>query len=312
MASFRRQAQRIVSEAEWDTFIGTLRAPIPTTFRVAGHGTIAKHVQDKIRGWDLDSCGGGGEGKTLPTLLSMGWYPNQLAWQLDCPNDQLRKSPTLAELRRFIVQENEVGNVSRQEAVSMLPALLLNVRPTDCVLDLCAAPGSKTMQLLELLDANGSAAGMVVANDADFDRCLTLVHQAKRADSACLVVTHHDARAFPSVRLSAATDEARMLQFDRVLCDVPCSGDGILRKTPEGWRKWTPERANGLHFLQRDILVRGLQLLRPGGTSLYWGTGSILRYCIVVCTSTDYSTARHSSNYSTRVAQGGSCTRRVR
>jgi 16S rRNA C967 or C1407 C5-methylase (RsmB/RsmF family) len=59
----------------------------------------------------------------------------------------------LAALHTFIKRENEVGSITRQEAVSMVPPLLLGVLPAHRVLDLCAAPGSKTLQLLEALHA---------------------------------------------------------------------------------------------------------------------------------------------------------------
>ena len=67
---------------------------------------------------------------------------------------------------------------------------------------MCAAPGSKTAQLLEFLHAEDSPArpmpsGVVVANDANNKRCYMLVHQAKRLNSPCLMVTNHDASVFP-------------------------------------------------------------------------------------------------------------------
>ena len=70
------------------------------------------------------------------------------------------------------------------------------------VLDMCAAPGSKTAQLLEFLHAEDSPSrpmpsGVVVANDANNKRCYMLVHQAKRLNSPCLMVTNHDASVFP-------------------------------------------------------------------------------------------------------------------
>lgn len=119
----------------------------------------------------------------------------------------------------------------------MIPPLLLNISSSDqSVLDLCAAPGSKTFQILELLHSRQEAdnpqppvcyissfhrlqlsrvskacaphlsltclslQGLVVANDSQTRRCHLLVHQVKRASSSSLLVTNHDAQMFPSVR----------------------------------------------------------------------------------------------------------------
>ena len=57
--------------------------------------------------------------------------------------------------------------------------------------------------------------------------------------------------------------------FDRVLCDVPCSGDGTLRKQPNIWGKWNTSSSFGLHPLQIQIAERGLKLLKPGGLMVY-------------------------------------------
>lgn len=88
-------------------------------------------------------------------------YPNGLAWQFNVPKKALRKSPEFKKFHSFLVFETEVvrliisnthsnslnvlskGNITRQEAVSMLPPLFLDVEPHHIVLDMCAAPGSK-------------------------------------------------------------------------------------------------------------------------------------------------------------------------
>lgn len=92
---------------------------------------------------------------------------------------------------------------------------------------MCAAPGSKTAQLIEALhgDENETIpSGFVVANDVDNTRCYMLVHQAKRLNSPNFVVINHDSTNLPSFALS----NGKNMKFDRVLCDVPCSGDGTL------------------------------------------------------------------------------------
>lgn len=57
--------------------------------------------------------------------------------------------------------------------------------------------------------------------------------------------------------------------FDRILCDVPCSGDGTIRKAPDIWRRWTPGNGNGLHPLQLRIALHACQMLKEGGRLVY-------------------------------------------
>lgn len=192
----------------------------------------------------------------------------------------------------------------------MIPPLVMDVQPSHVVLDMCAAPGSKAAQLLEMihvgeearvrktlrsfaqedgldlgkktqeeaeadLDADptdsGRATGLLIANDADYKRGHMLVHQLKRLSSPNLIVTNHDATQFPSIRLPNPDNPSKhkYLKFDRILADVPCSGDGTFRKNVNLWNDWTPGNALGLHLTQIRILVRALQLLKPGGKVVY-------------------------------------------
>jgi 16S rRNA C967 or C1407 C5-methylase (RsmB/RsmF family) len=97
------------------------------------------------------------------------------------------------------------------------------------------------------------------------------------------MVTNHDASAFPvlyyhdvsvcnlltTYLFSKEANTRHPLEYDRVLCDVPCSGDGTLRKNPAIWKKWNPGQSLSLHKLQLRILVRGLELLKDGGRLVY-------------------------------------------
>ena len=224
------------------------------------------------------------------------------------PKNVIRRNPPFAAFQKFLVSETSVGNISRQEVVSMIPPLLLDVRPGHVVLDMCAAPGSKAAQLLEMIHIGeearvrktlrtfaqedgldlgketqdeieadlkadptdaGRATGILIANDSDYKRGHMLVHQLKRLSSPNLLVTNHDATMFPSIRVPSQDNKNAYLKFDRILADVPCSGDGTLRKNVNLWKDWVPGSALGLHVTQVRILVRALQLLKPGGRVVY-------------------------------------------
>ena len=97
-----------------------------------------------------------------------------------------------------------------------------------------------------------------------------LVKQAKRLQSPCLLVTNHEAQHFPNVYLSAQPNEPPViLQFDRILADVPCSGDGTPRKNINLWKNWNLNHAYGLHKIQLSILERACELLKVGGRVVY-------------------------------------------
>ncbi|CAG8476667.1 3456_t:CDS:2 [Acaulospora colombiana] len=184
----------IPDEAEWSKFLEVIRITLPTSFRITGSRR----------------------------------YPDELGWQHSAPRMIIKKEPEFQTFHRWLVSETEVGNISRQEAVSMIPPLLLDVKSDHWVLDMCAAPGSKTAQIIEAMHANDTRdnnipSGIVIANDADPRRSYTLVHQTKRLRSPCLMVTNHDATQFPGIYVKQGTDGApRPIQFDRVLADVPC------------------------------------------------------------------------------------------
>ncbi|KAG0566732.1 hypothetical protein KC19_7G083400 [Ceratodon purpureus] len=225
------------------------------------------------------------DGEVIEPVRALPWYPDHLAWHLNYSRMQIRKMPILERIHEFLKLENEIGSITRQEAVSMIPPLFLDVQPHHKVLDMCAAPGSKTFQLLEMIHRDVKPGelsdGMVVANDSDTQRCHLLIHQTKRMCSPNIMVTNHDAQLFPGLkdrsgRLETTSTDAEMweeesngLYFDRILCDVPCSGDGTLRKAPDIWRKWNCGVANGLHRLQIQIAMRGVALLRTGGRLVY-------------------------------------------
>ncbi|KAL0958350.1 hypothetical protein HGRIS_000495 [Hohenbuehelia grisea] len=282
------KAQNIVSNEEWEPLLDALRRPLPTTFRVAGSRQTAQTLNRLIQDTYVPMLSDASfEGEPIPPPVQIPWYPDGLAWQFNVPKKVLRKSPEFKKFHNFLVFETDVGNISRQEAVSMIPPLFLDVLPHHKVMDMCAAPGSKTAQLLEALHANDTAtetsipSGLLLANDSDQKRTHMLIHQSARLPSPALMVTNLDASNYPVIRVPASLRQGEVaparlkkkkmeqLLFDRILCDVPCSGDGTMRKNLGIWKSWQPMDGNGLHSLQVRILQRGMKMLKEDGRIVY-------------------------------------------
>uniref|UniRef100_A0A671UYP0 tRNA (cytosine(34)-C(5))-methyltransferase n=1 Tax=Sparus aurata TaxID=8175 RepID=A0A671UYP0_SPAAU len=227
----------LVPDGEFEQFMEAMREPLPATIRITGYKR----------------------------------YPDEQAWHTNMSRKIIRKSPLLEKFHQFLVSETESGNISRQEAVSMIPPLLMKIESHHKILDMCAAPGSKTAQLIEMLHADMDVPfpeGFVIANDVDNKRCYLLVHQAKRLNSPCIMVINHDASCIPTLKIDA-DGQKDILFYDRILCDVPCSGDGTMRKNIDVWKKWTTSNSLHLHGLQLRIAVRGVEQLAVGGRMVY-------------------------------------------
>ncbi|TFK66350.1 S-adenosyl-L-methionine-dependent methyltransferase [Pluteus cervinus] len=270
------KAQGILPEPDWEEFLEAMRRALPTTFRVAGSRLTAGILNENIQHIYVPSLSDAiFEDEKIPPPVQISWYPEGLAWQFNVPKKTLRKSPEFKRFHSFLVFETEVGNISRQEAVSMLPPLFLDVEPHHRVMDMCAAPGSKTAQLLEALhvqdDTTPMPSGLLLANDSDHKRTHMLIHQSARLPSPALIVTNLDASIYPVIKIPSSTHPSgkEQLLFDRILCDVPCSGDGTIRKNVGIWKTWTPMDGNGLHGLQVRILQRAMKLLKNSGRIVY-------------------------------------------
>lgn len=274
------KTQEIVPEDKWDAFINTMRTNLPVAFRITGSKAEAKVLLEIIKSdffkeilnANLDGDKEDVKNEVKPILHSLPFYPEELAWQLQLTRKDIRRSEAYFRLHNFLIAETNNGSISRQEVVSMVPPLVLDVKPSHKVLDMCAAPGSKTAQLIEMIHAdegNIPPEGFVIANDLDNNRCYMLVHQAKRLNSPNILITNHDSSIMPNFIITNPDGTKDTLKFDRILADVPCSGDGTMRKNPDIWCKWSAANGNNLHGIQYRIAKRGLEMLTVGGRMVY-------------------------------------------
>ena len=152
--------------------------------------------------------------------------------------------------------EHMLGLIYIQAPISMLPVEVLDPKPGEKVLDLCAAPGSKSTQIAQLL--NGL--GVLVANDISFERVKALASNLQRFGVLNVIITLMDGRKFPRFAREC---------FDKVLVDAPCSSLGIVSKNWGIARSWSPEIAKRLSKVQRQLIVAGFDCLKPGGELVY-------------------------------------------
>jgi len=150
--------------------------------------------------------------------------------------------------------EHWAGWFYLQELTQTLPVHALDPQPGESIVDLCASPGGKTCHIA----ARTGDHGLLVANEPAGRRHPPLLANLNRLGILSALVTAYRGESFPLRE-----------RFDRVLVDAPCSGEGTLRKEPAVRMGASPSTVRRLAALQRRLIVRGYDLLRPGGVLVY-------------------------------------------
>ena len=279
----------MTSPLRLQSFLGAMAKPLPVTFRL-------RRTLTKTDCQELQETLNTKEYSTIVKSLPFG---NHLLYQATngIAKSDLKKHPHFKE---WLVRGSLQGRVARQELGSMLPVLALEhagafslqTRKRLKVLDVCASPGSKTLQALELLlglqHSSQKQKSRILANDVSESRLTSLREAIGRSgvplqysDGTNIIgYSCADAR-----HLSTTTNNnsKKPSQWDVIICDVPCSGDGTIRKDPHILELWKPSQGQALHSLQVQILVRALQLVRPccsgedgsGGGTICYSTCSL-------------------------------------
>lgn len=147
-----------------------------------------------------------------------------------------------------------------QDASSMQAVGRAGIRPGDFVLDVCAAPGGKSLHAAQLLFADGQSGGQVEARDLTERKTALIAENARRCGFDRLRICQADARILRPQDVACA---------DVVLADLPCSGLGVIGKKADIKYRITPEQITELAALQREILHTVQQYVKPGGVLLY-------------------------------------------
>lgn len=143
-----------------------------------------------------------------------------------------------------------------QEPSAMTPANVLPVAPGDLVFDMCAAPGGKSTEL----GAKLAQTGLLVTNDISNSRAKALLKNIEVCGIPNVFVLSEDPKKIAG-RFAGF--------FDKVLIDAPCSGEGMFRKDHKLIRSWEKNGPAYYAKIQRELVLLGADLLKPGGKLLY-------------------------------------------
>lgn len=155
--------------------------------------------------------------------------------------------------------EHQLGYYYVQELASMMPPLALEPMKQDTILDLCAAPGSKTTEIAALMENQGT----IIANDIRIDRITALNSNLERCGVTNTIVTKMN-----GITLCKKLAKAGFF-FDKILVDAPCSGEGTIRSSPGTLKIWNLNMIKGLAALQKKLVAAALECLKPQGILVY-------------------------------------------
>ena len=148
---------------------------------------------------------------------------------------------------------NHAGFVYSQDVSAMLPAIALGVEQGDIVLDVCAAPGGKSIQILQQLNNTG----LLISNEYVYSRAKVLYENVVRFGYRNCVITNNLTNVFDN----------KHGVFDKILVDAPCSGEGMFRKG--NTFNWNEKDVQMCAVRQLEILDSVCNALRPGGKLVY-------------------------------------------
>lgn len=213
---------------DWPAFLDASQAPLPTTAWANTLRVPVTRVREILAEEGIEST-------PIP------WYPSGFETAFGT-----RPGKTLAYT---------TGVFHIQEEVSMLPVAFLDPQPGERILDLCSAPGNKTVQA----GVHMAGTGSILANDINGHRLGMVVRNVERMGLTSVALLQWNGSNLPS----------DIGDFDRVLADVPCTCEGTTRKNPDlMWREQgqTSDRWSGV---QLAILRKAVQRCRPGGRIVY-------------------------------------------
>ena len=149
--------------------------------------------------------------------------------------------------------EHQLGYIYVQDPASMIPAVVLNPKEDELVLDMCAAPGSKTSQLAQYMNNTG----LLIANDRDGKRLGALGINLQRCGVYNAIITKMNG------------ERIKNAEFDKILLDAPCSGTGTIRKNQKITEMYSENLVKRMAGIQWTLIKKAFQLLKKDGVLVY-------------------------------------------
>jgi len=181
-------------------------------------------------------------------IEAKGWRLTPVPW---CKEGFWIDHPERRDVGNLL--EHHLGKIYVQEAASMIPPVVLQPQPGDLVLDMCAAPGSKTTQIGVMMNNEG----IIVANDYKGDRLQSLGLNLQRSVLTNVIITLMHGKRF------------YQFEFEKILLDAPCSGTGTIRKSLKTISTWNPGLVKKLARMQKELIKNAFKNLKPGGEMVY-------------------------------------------
>ena len=234
-ADFVAETRRIMGDERYNRFVGAFDEEAPTSIR----------VNPRIVG---DGCF---DGEKQVPWCSEGYYLN------DRP--QFTFDPLL-HAGCYYVQE-----ASSMFVTHVLRNCQLSIVNYQLALDMCAAPGGKSTALRSVLPDDC----VLISNEPMGNRAQILLENVTKWGGPNHIVTNNYPRDFRKAKLKFFDKRSGTAGFDLILCDVPCSGEGMFRKDPNAISEWSAQNVEKCWQLQREIVADAWECLNPGGLLIY-------------------------------------------
>ncbi|MFK7847572.1 MAG: RsmB/NOP family class I SAM-dependent RNA methyltransferase [Rhodothermales bacterium] len=208
---------------DWDAFEAYSQKPLPATIWTNTLKTTSSRLATKI------------------PLKPLEWYPGAFLFPKD--------------LKPATLLPYVAGHYQIQEEAALLPIHLMNPQPGETILDMCAAPGNKTVQMAVAMQSTG----VVVANDRSRARLSILRRSVSRLGLTNVAMTVYDATSL----------QGEPESYDKILADVPCSGEGTVRRHKKKTQFISTRRRDHIQNIQLAILNKAVSLCKTGGRIVY-------------------------------------------